>query len=117
MRSPNHDNGHFLEQAVLTNVPETARIMREEPFTPVAPIAGLARVDEVLSRTNDVPYGLAAYVLTHDRVLAEMTFEGLQLGMIGVDDTLLATAPFGGIKDYLEARYIRGKLVSRSGLA
>ena len=46
-------------------------------------------------------YGLASYVFTNDSTLADLTAEGLQAGMVGINETLLATAeaPFGGIKE------------------
>jgi succinate-semialdehyde dehydrogenase/glutarate-semialdehyde dehydrogenase len=132
-RPANLNKGNFIEPTVLTDVPDAARIMREEPFAPVAPIAAFTELDDVLKRANAVPYGLAAYVFTHDSALADLTAEGLEAGMVGVNDALLATAeaPFGGIKesgfgreggslgikDYLEPKYIRRKLVIRSALA
>jgi len=132
-RPANLDKGNFIEPTVLIDVPDAARIMREEPFAPVAPIAAFTELDDALKRANAVPYGLAAYVFTHDSALADLTAEGLDAGMVGVNDALLATAeaPFGGIKesgfgreggslgikDYLEPKYIRRKLVIRSALA
>lgn len=132
-RPPQFNAGNFLEPTVLTEVPDTALIMRDEPFAPVAPIATFTELDDVLSRANSVPFGLAAYVFTHDAALGELTAEGLQVGMVGINESLLATAeaPFGGIKesgfgreggslgikDYLEPKYIRRKLVIRNGLA
>lgn len=127
------NTGNFIEPTVLTEVPETARIMSEEPFSPVAPIAGFSELEDVLARANRLPYGLASYVFTHDAALADLTAEGLQAGMVGINEPLLATAeaPFGGVKesgfgreggslgilDYMEPKYIRRKLVMRSAAA
>ncbi|MDP3524136.1 MAG: NAD-dependent succinate-semialdehyde dehydrogenase [Hoeflea sp.] len=121
------DKGHFLESTVLADVPDTAAIMIEEPFAPVAPIASFASFDEVIARANSTSFGLAAYVFTHDGALAAETAEALEAGMVGINETLLATAeaPFGGVKqsgfgreggslgilDYLTPKYIRHKLV------
>jgi len=129
-RPPNFNKGSFLEPTVLGNVPDNARIMQEEPFAPVAPIAGFSELEEVLDRANAVPFGLAGYVFTNDAALADLTAEGLEVGMVGVNETMLATAeaPFGGvkesgfgreggalgIKDYLEPKYVRRKLVARA---
>lgn len=132
-RRPSQFNkGNFLEPTVLTDVPDEARIMQEEPFAPVAPIAGFSRLDDVIRRANSVPFGLASYVFTHDDALAALTAEGIDAGMVGVNETMLATAeaPFGGIKesgfgreggslgimDYLEPKYIRHRLVVRGAL-
>ena len=128
---PNHLNtGHFLEPTVLTDVPDSARIMREEPFAPVAPIAAFDDFDDVIARANSTEFGLAAYVFTRDSALAVQTAEAIEAGMVGINETLLATAeaPFGGVKasgfgreggslgiqDYLVAKYMRHKLVRGS---
>lgn len=120
--------GHFLEPTVFADVPDNARIMSEEPFAPIAPIAAFDSFDEVIARANATEFGLAAYVFTRDSALAAETSEALEAGMVGINETLLATAeaPFGGtrqsgfgreggslgILDYLNPKYIRHKLVS-----
>lgn len=125
-RPSKFNKGNFLEPTVLTDVPDEARIMQEEPFAPVAPIAGFAQLDDVIRRANSVPFGLASYVFTHDDALAALTAEGIEAGMVGINETMLATAeaPFGGVKesgfgreggslgimDYLEPKYIRHRL-------
>lgn len=126
-RPNNLNTGHFLEPTVLTDVPDTARIMREEPFAPVAPIAAFEELDEVIARANSTEFGLAAYVFTRDSALAAQTAEAIEAGMVGINETLLATAeaPFGGVKesgfgreggslgilDYLTPKYMRHRLV------
>jgi succinate-semialdehyde dehydrogenase / glutarate-semialdehyde dehydrogenase len=132
-RPPEINSGHFLEPTVLTDVSDDARIMSDEPFAPVAPIAGFTDLRDVLMRANSTPFGLAAYVFTNDAALANLTAEGLEAGMIGINETLLATAeaPFGGVKesgfgreggalgilDYLEPKYLRHRLVLRESVA
>jgi succinate-semialdehyde dehydrogenase / glutarate-semialdehyde dehydrogenase len=120
------NHGHFLEPTVLADVPDDARIMQEEPFAPIAPISPFDTFDEVIARANSTEFGLAAYVFTRDARKAAMTAEALVAGMVGVNETLLATAeaPFGGtrqsgfgreggslgILDYLNPKYIRHRL-------
>lgn len=127
-RRPAHLNkGHFLEPTVLADVPDEAQIMREEPFAPIAPIATFDEEDDVLRRANALPFGLASYVFSNDAERAQRTAERLESGMVGINEVLLATAeaPFGGvkesgygreggalgIKDYLEPKYIRQRLI------
>ncbi|MCC7320121.1 MAG: NAD-dependent succinate-semialdehyde dehydrogenase [Rubellimicrobium sp.] len=124
---PAHLNhGHFLEPTVLTDVPDSARIMRDEPFAPVAPIAGWSDFEDVIARANSTEFALAAYVFTENAGMAARTAEALEAGMVGINETLLATAeaPFGGnrqsgfgreggalgILDYLVPKYIRHRL-------
>ncbi len=125
---PAHLNkGHFLEPTVLADVSDEARIMNEEPFAPIAPITTFSDEEDVIQRANSLPFGLAAYVFTNDAERGQRTAEQLESGMVGVNEVLLATAeaPFGGIKesgfgreggalgikDYLEPKYIRHKLI------
>ena len=116
---------------MLSDVPDDAAIMIKEPFAPVAPIAAFDTFDDVIARANATPFGLASYVFTHDSALAAETARALEAGMVGINETLLATAeaPFGGVKesgfgreggslgivDYLVPKYIRHKLV-RGGI-
>ncbi len=118
--------GYYYAPTVLADVPEEARIMTEEPFVPVAPIAPFQSFDEVMERANSVPFGLAGYIFTSSLKTATLASEAMEAGMIGVNEVLLASAeaPFGGIKesglgreggsqgiqDYLEAKFIKTKL-------
>jgi succinate-semialdehyde dehydrogenase/glutarate-semialdehyde dehydrogenase len=120
------NQGYFFEPTVLGRVPDDALVMTEEPFGPIAPITTFTDYDEVMARANALPFGLAGYVFTNDLGLATRASEDLELGMVGVNEMLLATAeaPFGGIKesgmgreggslgvhDYLNPKYIKTKL-------
>jgi succinate-semialdehyde dehydrogenase / glutarate-semialdehyde dehydrogenase len=120
------NRGFFFEPTVLGRVPDEARIMVEEPFGPAAPISTFTDFDDVVSRANAVPFGLAGYVFTKSLRTATLASEALEVGMVGVNDMLLAAAeaPFGGVKesgmgreggalgirDYLEPKYIKARL-------
>ncbi len=95
------DRGHFYAPTVLSGVTEDMRIYREETFGPVAPIIPFDDEEDVLERANDTHYGLAAYVYTRDIGRAFRAFEGLEFGIIGINDInpTSAAAPFGGMKD------------------
>jgi succinate-semialdehyde dehydrogenase/glutarate-semialdehyde dehydrogenase len=56
---------------------------------------------QALAMANDSTVGLAAYVYTRDLSRSIRMSEGLQAGIIGINDTLpsVAVAPFGGVKD------------------
>jgi succinate-semialdehyde dehydrogenase/glutarate-semialdehyde dehydrogenase len=91
--------GFFFLPTVLTDVPPDAAVLRDEPFGPILPVLRFGTLDEGLARANDVPYGLAAYVYTADLGRADAAVAGLDVGMIGVNETALASAasPFGGV--------------------
>jgi len=99
-RSPEFKKGFFYEPTVLTGVGSDMRIMQEEPFCPVAPIATFSDLDDALRQANSTEFGLAAYVFTRNTRTAFIASEGLEAGMVGVNHLLLATAeiPFGGVK-------------------
>ncbi|GMG85109.1 NAD-dependent succinate-semialdehyde dehydrogenase [Paralimibaculum aggregatum] len=99
-RPPGRNTGFFFEPTVLSKVSPDSRIMHEEPFAPIAPIIAFGDGDDVVGMANDVDYGLGAYVLCRDEALAARTAEGLDVGMVGINNLALAGAdtPFGGVK-------------------
>lgn len=97
---PAHLNkGYYIEPTVFSDVPDDARIMHEEPFGPVAPIATFRTLDDAIERANATPYGLAAYAFTNDHATAETLSKELHAGMVGVNNFMVAhaEAPFGGV--------------------
>ena len=99
--SDRFDRGFFYEPTVLGDVDRGMRLMTEEPFAPVMPLLAFGDLDEVLAEANATPYGLAAYVFTNDLTVATRMAEGLEAGIIAINDPVPATpqAPFGGMKE------------------
>jgi succinate-semialdehyde dehydrogenase / glutarate-semialdehyde dehydrogenase len=114
--------GYFYEPTVLADVPDDARVLKEEIFGPVAPVASFDSEEEAIAAANDTEYGLVAYVFTNDLKRALRVCEGLETGMIGLNQGMVsnAGAPFGGVKqsgigreggnegieEYLETKYV-----------
>jgi succinate-semialdehyde dehydrogenase / glutarate-semialdehyde dehydrogenase len=114
--------GYFYEPTVLTDVPDDARLLGEEIFGPVAPVKGFSSDEEAIAAANDTEYGLVAYVYTQDINRAFKVIEGLDTGMVGLNQGMVsnAGAPFGGVKqsgfgreggpeginEYLEIKYV-----------
>ncbi len=96
-----HDKGYFVQPTILSQVTDDMLCMQEETFGPVAPIATYATTEEVIERANRTRYGLAAYVFTQDLQEAFAISEGLDYGIVGLNDGVPATAqaPFGGMKE------------------
>jgi len=120
-------NGFFYEPTVLAGVRPEMSVYHEEIFGPVLPVTTFDDLDEAINLANATPYGLAAYVWTNDLKAAIKASEGLEFGMIGVNEwTPQATeAPFGGWKQSGLGResgaegldeYLETKLVSMGGL-
>ena len=100
-RRPKETNkGYFFEPTVFEDVPDDARIMREEPFGPLAPVNTFRDVDDAIERANDTEYGLAAYVFTRSLGRAQHLSREIRAGMVGINTFLVAhaEAPFGGVK-------------------
>ena len=93
--------GYFFEPTVLDGIEDTARIMNVEPFAPIAPIVPFADIDEAIVRANGLPYGLAAYAFTQSAKCAAKLADGLEAGMVAINNFALASAetPFGGVKE------------------
>jgi succinate-semialdehyde dehydrogenase/glutarate-semialdehyde dehydrogenase len=114
--------GYFFEPTVLADVPDDARLLKEEIFGPVAPVKGFDDEDEAIAAANATEYGLVAYVYTSDLKRALRVVERLETGMVGLNQGMVsnAAAPFGGIKqsgfgreggsegieEYLETKYV-----------
>lgn len=114
--------GNFFEPTVLVDVPDTARVSKEETFGPLAPVFRFSDDADVLSKANDTEYGLAAYFYTSNLSRAFRVGESLEYGIVGVNTGIISSeaAPFGGIKasgigregskygieDYLEIKYL-----------
>jgi len=95
------NKGNFFEPTVLTDVPMEAKIMQEEPFGPIAPIARFSEFDEVVEEANRLPYGLAAYAYTKSAKTAGAIGAAFESGMVSINHHGLALpeVPFGGVKD------------------
>ncbi|WP_233520203.1 NAD-dependent succinate-semialdehyde dehydrogenase [Prauserella sp. PE36] len=95
-----YDGGAFYEPTVLSHVDSSMLIATEETFGPVAGLLTFSGEDEVVAAANATPYGLASYVYTRDLGRAFRVAEGIEAGMVGVNDTRLSApeAPFGGVK-------------------
>ncbi len=114
--------GFFYQPTVLTGVPPTAAILREEIFGPVAPVVAFQTEDEAVRLANDTDFGLVSYIYTGDLARGLRVSEALEAGMVGLNRGLVSdpAAPFGGVKqsglgregghhgllDYLEPKYI-----------
>lgn len=99
-KRPDLPNGYFYQPTILMGVQPEMRIYGEEIFGPVLPVVPFSEVEEVLSMANALEYGLAAYVQTNDiNTMTRMT-EGLEFGMVAVNEWLPSApeAPFGGMK-------------------
>ena len=119
--------GNFFEPTVITEVPNSAHAMNNEPFGPVAMINPFKTFDDAVKEANRLPFGLAAYAWTKSAKTANAIASQVETGLISINHLGLAIpeVPFGGVKDSgygseggteaIEA-YLNPKFVSQAGL-
>jgi succinate-semialdehyde dehydrogenase / glutarate-semialdehyde dehydrogenase len=116
------ERGYFYEPTVLADVPDDARLLAEEIFGPVAPVATFSSDEQAIAAANRTQYGLVAYVYTRDLDRAFGVCEAIETGMVGLNQGVVSNpaAPFGGVKqsgfgreggfegigEYLETKYV-----------
>ena len=95
------NRGYFYKPTVLTDVPKEARMMKEEPFGPVAIVNRFLTYEEAICEANRLPYGLAAYAYTASARTMAQAGRDIQSGMVSINHHGLGLPelPFGGIKD------------------
>jgi succinate-semialdehyde dehydrogenase/glutarate-semialdehyde dehydrogenase len=115
-------DGSFYEPTIVTNVTNDMALACNEVFGPVAPIIIFDTEAEAIEIANDTEYGLAAYFYSRDIGRVWRVGEGLEYGMVGVNEGIISNpaAPFGGVKqsgngregskygldDYMEIKYL-----------
>jgi succinate-semialdehyde dehydrogenase / glutarate-semialdehyde dehydrogenase len=116
------ERGYFYAPTVLADVPDDARLLAEEIFGPVAPVATFSSDEQAIAAANRTEYGLVAYVYTRDLDRAFRISEAIETGMVGLNQGVVSNpaAPFGGVKqsgfgreggfegigEYLETKYV-----------
>ncbi|MDK9777174.1 MULTISPECIES: NAD-dependent succinate-semialdehyde dehydrogenase [unclassified Vibrio] len=101
LNQPQKRPGRFMEPVILGNVEQGMAIVQQELFGPVLPVISFDDDEQVLSMANDTEYGLACYFYTDSLKRIIKFSEGLEYGMVGVNEGIISTevAPFGGIKE------------------
>jgi succinate-semialdehyde dehydrogenase/glutarate-semialdehyde dehydrogenase len=99
-------DSQFVEPTILCNVNDTMRIFKEEIFGPIAPIYKFSTEEEAIAMANDTEFGLASYIYTNSHGRAWRVSEGIEYGMVGVNETLFTSQfiPFGGVKESGQGR-------------
>jgi len=113
---------NFYQPTILSHVTNDMPIAQNEIFGPVCPILSFETEAEAIAIANDTEFGLAAYFYARDIGRVWRVAEGLEFGMVGINEGIIsnAAAPFGGVKqsgsgregskygldDFLEIKYL-----------
>lgn len=119
---PHALGGNFFQPTIMVNVPDSAKVAKEETFGPLAPLFRFKDEEDVIAQANDTEFGLAAYFYARDLSRVFRVGEALEYGIVGINTGIISNevAPFGGIKasglgregskygieDYLEIKYM-----------
>ena len=95
------NQGYFFAPTVIKDAPDDCRVMKEEPFGPLAAMTRFSDIDDVIERANALELGLAAYTVTESMERANRISDALNVGMVGVNTVAVASpeTPFSGVKE------------------
>lgn len=94
------NQGAWVQPTIWTDLPDNARVIKEEIFGPCCHIRPFDSEDEVIELANDTRYGLAAAVWTENSSRAVRVAEQLDVGLVWVNSWFLRDlrTAFGGAK-------------------
>lgn len=100
-KRPDKGAGYFFQPTVLIDVPDDARLIREECFGPVLPVMPFDTLDEAFERANETVFGLGSSIWTSDSAVQERAVRELDAGYTWINDiaTDYDRLPFGGVKE------------------
>ncbi|SFU40659.1 NAD-dependent succinate-semialdehyde dehydrogenase [Halomonas korlensis] len=98
---PHALGGTFFQPTIIADVTTEMRVASEETFGPLAPVFRFDTEEEAVAMANATEFGLAAYFYARDYRRIWHVMEGLEYGMVAVNEGILSTelAPFGGVKE------------------
>lgn len=77
--------GNWVAPTIVTDLPDDARILREEVFGPVLPVVAFDTIEEVIEKANDCEYGLSSYLYTRDLSNALKISDALEYGEVYIN--------------------------------
>jgi acyl-CoA reductase-like NAD-dependent aldehyde dehydrogenase len=100
-RGADYDHGTYYCPTIITALPNSARLCRDEVFGPVLAVLPFDGEDDVIHQSNDNSYGLACGIYTRDFVKAWRVARAIEAGTVWVNTykQFSISTPFGGMKD------------------
>ncbi|WP_435211104.1 aldehyde dehydrogenase family protein [Luminiphilus sp. nBUS_16] len=92
--------GYFFPVTIVKDIPESSRLVQEEPFGPILPVVSFSDVEDALKKANAVSVGLGGSVWSSDVAAAQKLASRLECGTAWVNNHAMIQpdAPFGGVK-------------------
>jgi succinate-semialdehyde dehydrogenase / glutarate-semialdehyde dehydrogenase len=94
------DKGYFYLPTLLSEVPDDARVTKEEVFGPALPVYTFKTIDEAIEKSNASEFGLGSSIWTRNLIYANKAIDKLQAGNVWVNSLHYGydELPFGGVK-------------------
>ncbi len=94
------DKGYFYTPTLMSDVPDDARMTKEEVFGPALPVYTFKTLDEALEKANASEFGLGSSIWTRNLLSANKAIDKLQAGNVWVNSLHYGydELPFGGVK-------------------
>lgn len=95
-----YQNGYFILPTIITGLPQTSCVVKEEIFGPVVTVIPFKTEEEAIELANDVQYGLSCSVWTENSSRTHRVALAVEAGTVWVNTWLLRDlrVPFGGMK-------------------
>src|ERR1700721_475128 len=97
--APGRPTALYWQPTVLDNVPRDALVAREETFGPVAPVIAVASLEDAITLTDDLPYGLMASIYTADASTGLRYADAVRAAWVNINESSNyweTHLPFGG---------------------
>jgi aldehyde dehydrogenase (NAD+) len=93
--------GYWHAPTIFTDVSQSHRIVQEEIFGPVLAIQTFRTVDEVITKANNIPFGLSGGVWTDKGAKIFQVSKAIRSGVLwgNTFNKFDPTSPFGGYKE------------------
>ncbi|WP_432734532.1 NAD-dependent succinate-semialdehyde dehydrogenase [Maridesulfovibrio sp. FT414] len=91
--------GYYYPPSIVTGIPVTADVCREEMFGPVAMVFRVLSADEAVEIANSTPFGLGGSIWSKDEDGAEKVAARIRTGCVFINSLVRSDVhlPFGGI--------------------
>ncbi|MEM4180760.1 MAG: aldehyde dehydrogenase family protein [Nitrososphaerota archaeon] len=76
-----YSRGYYVQPTIITDLPQTHRLWREELFLPIILVAPFKTLDEALKLANDTEFGLTAGIFSEDAGEVQYFFNRIQFGV------------------------------------
>jgi acyl-CoA reductase-like NAD-dependent aldehyde dehydrogenase len=81
--------GYFIRPTIVRDIPDSARLVREEQFCPVLPVLSYENLDNAIERANATEYGLGATVWGRDLERAFDVAMRIEAGTVWINEHMV----------------------------